>query len=918
MAELDSSARVNTAGAPARPVVVALVAVHGVGRHETGASADAMANLLSGINGYSSPPGASPYTNFVTQPIQVPLPGAGFFPLLRRVLTKKELEELAKKGFWRRLHNPFEERREFFVDERVKYHWDTLPGVSPPPDIADEFMKTQLNHYAGDPLENTLRTVRIEGHRAAGGGKPAADVHIYDMQWSDLSSGNNSFIRFFMSLYQLILHLASLGRIAVDHAALENGDKLDWLVLSRSLTYAVRIFSLFVVNLLVILPVVAFSPLTLLLQGKNDLLGGQAIAAMAIAAALFFIFVIFGVVLLSQRWKPPLGSAGWWPWIFLTAILSVALPAIVFVQFPGSVWAILTAEWWLIGAAVVTYIFKKYAEVRPGAILVGSIEMLLVAAGFIACLIYRGNAAPVDLRTASFWMIQYIFLAVRIAWMLFMALMIVSALSEAVCRLRLRRVPAKDDGPGKLARARAALRTGRFAVAVPATLFLILTNFLWSGLYHFTAHRVQLFDGVELGLAPLLHRLPILVLSPEASSSVLRAVHWRDPGNLQPSYHFLEGLLIQSAPPGLPVVLGFIGAGLSFLVLLALPSVFFEFRTPYAAPNGKAELLGSWLSSGLQSFRWVIWCFWIAAFAVPFAYLAIVKLAIFLHWIASAPTFLETVYEFKGMVFTAKLLSAGGALIAGSAALLLGVLVKNLSAALDAILDVDNYLRTFPENNTPRARIVERYVSLLRYLHCYRAPDGKPYDRIVIVAHSLGSMISADLLRFLDRGSMRGLTQFAFADHPEQRIPICLFTMGSPLRQLMNRFFPHLYLWIRPVPDGAVEAPAIPVEGGQIPAKASPVPKLELAVERWINYYRSGDYIGRSIWEDGWFIRNNAGSANGAYPASPAIFEDAGSTRVEACIGLGAHTHYWDRTAPDVAEKLNELIQAAFLAAQNR
>jgi hypothetical protein len=260
------------------------------------------------------------------------------------------------------------------------------------------------------------------------------------------------------------------------------------------------------------------------------------------------------------------------------------------------------------------------------------------------------------------------------------------------------------------------------------------------------------------------------------------------------------------------------------------------------------------------------------------------------------------------MEFTAKLLSTGGALIAGSAALLLGFLVKYLSSVLDAVLDVDNYLRASPENNTPRARIVERYVSLLRYLHSYRTPDGRRYDRIIIVAHSLGSMISADLLRFLSRGSMLGLTRFAFADHPNQRIPIHLFTMGSPLRQLMNRFFPHLYLWIREVPDGGGELPGVPAHGNPIPAAATPDPAMELSIEQWINYYRSGDYIGRSIWEDGWFIRNNAGDAGGAYPAAPEFFNDPALTRVEACIGLGAHTHYWDRTAPDVAQKLNELI----------
>jgi len=32
------------------------------------------------------------------------------------------------------------------------------------------------------------------------------------------------------------------------------------------------------------------------------------------------------------------------------------------------------------------------------------------------------------------------------------------------------------------------------------------------------------------------------------------------------------------------------------------------------------------------------------------------------------------------------------------------------------------------------------------------------------------------------------------------------------------------------------------------------------------------------------------------------------TVRFDACIGLGAHTHYWDRTAPDVSEQLDRLI----------
>ena len=35
---------------------------------------------------------------------------------------------------------------------------------------------------------------------------------------------------------------------------------------------------------------------------------------------------------------------------------------------------------------------------------------------------------------------------------------------------------------------------------------------------------------------------------------------------------------------------------------------------------------------------------------------------------------------------------------------------------------------------------------------------------------------------------------------------------------------------------------------------------------------------------------------------------DVPVTRREFCIGAGAHTHYWDRTAPQIAVQLDQLI----------
>jgi hypothetical protein len=56
------------ANPPAAPTRVAVVAVHGVGHHQTGASSDAIANLLSGLGGYTNPPGTAAYESFVCHP----------------------------------------------------------------------------------------------------------------------------------------------------------------------------------------------------------------------------------------------------------------------------------------------------------------------------------------------------------------------------------------------------------------------------------------------------------------------------------------------------------------------------------------------------------------------------------------------------------------------------------------------------------------------------------------------------------------------------------------------------------------------------------------------------------------------------------------------------------------------------------
>jgi hypothetical protein len=175
-------------------------------------------------------------------------------------------------------------------------------------------------------------------------------------------------------------------------------------------------------------------------------------------------------------------------------------------------------------------------------------------------------------------------------------------------------------------------------------------------------------------------------------------------------------------------------------------------------------------------------------------------------------------------------------------------------------------------------------------------------------------MVTTDLLRYLERSAHdsedSSLAKYAFGDKPsidkKSRLPIYVFSMGSPLRQLLSRFFPHLYWWVSDVPDNSLAAVGAPV-GPAMPSIVIPsLPRPdEMNVAEWTNAYRSGDYIGRSLWVGQWLDRNQSGDAK----RPPDVADGRPSQNsVETCIGLGAHTHYWDRSAPEVAEMLDQMI----------
>ena len=263
--------------------------------------------------------------------------------------------------------------------------------------------------------------------------------------------------------------------------------------------------------------------------------------------------------------------------------------------------------------------------------------------------------------------------------------------------------------------------------------------------------------------------------------------------------------------------------------------------------------------------------------------------AVFGSGYRSAAIFLEDRVQSLGGFFTPlvlafTLLAAAGKWLAGGALTITALGARftqtfgRLRVALDAVLDIDNYFGDPPNRQPPRARIYSRFASLLAYVR-----DGG-YTRIVIVSHSQGTVISADLLRYLH--VQRRLPDIVGA------IPIALVTVGSPLRDLYAEHFPLLYEWMGSNQAGFTTA--------------APTAS-DLGATEWVNACRSGDYVGRFIWtppSDAARFRIAVVGPDGKVEAQRA------GDRTEFCLGAGGHTHYFSNDAVALAVEIDRLIAA--------
>ncbi len=441
-------------------------------------------------------------------------------------------------------------------------------------------------------------------------------------------------------------------------------------------------------------------------------------------------------------------------------------------------------------AVLGAWLIERYARVTRGVRVLGH---LLVVATVIA-LSLDGRALLPHVSSQAEWMLTAAF---NVAEWLLAALLLVWAVYVVVQTAAL--VLGLWLSRGVDRAARQSLNTARLAVVGSTALFAVLSLVLWSVISYVAGH--QLNDFLYL---------PVLIGAGYRSADI-----------------YLDARIETFGGFFTPLVLAFTALGSAALLVL-MPSLLEEISpTTNVDARGRrreavvwSERLGRWLGSGLKRLtKTFVLVVPPGAIIGGLLYLAFVYEQFFsagpagawAKWVAGWLDYLQG----ETLVSAGKWL-AGGALTIAALGSRFTRTFGRLRVTLDAVLDVDNYFRDPPNLQPPRARIYSRYASLLVYLRDHA------YARIVIVSHSQGTVISADLLRYL---------------HVQRRlpdvigdIPIALVTVGSPLRDLYAEHFPLLYGWMG---SNAVDF-----------ATAGPS-AADIGAVEWVNAFRSGDYVGR-------------------------------------------------------------------------
>jgi hypothetical protein len=796
-----------------RPPRIALIAVHGVADQHPGDTAKDLAQQLSALSQFDAQ--AARYTAWSHEPLSIavaPVPPAPF--------ETPDMTEKPCPGYPASLHSEF----------ALQYF-----GARETRQPALEFMSKKLSGYRGDKENQSYGVTRLSAQRLDANGHVTAEVDVFEMYWADLSRLGTGVLRILGEFYQLLFHLTILGRLTVDLARSTVVTGFcrwlqPWFWVSELQAMASWLLSVPIALLNFIL--ILFATVALPLAVPHD---WRPAAAAVIYGALVGLLVAAYRLRRNFEW----GSA----WGALTGVATAALLYGWFCWATDNAVALrfgatqaLALVWCLAIAAVTALLARALGRQIPIARRFGCLLAALVTLAFAANMLFMSALNTRDhVMLAAMRVVDGIFAVLLLLWVILVGLHFLAWWSGALAWVTAE--PAE----------RRAIRTGRIGMAVPTSLFLIVTLAVWA-----------MLKGTIVSVLPAVDYRP-----------------WSDDISvipLSPSEYF-DRLLELSAGAGFDILLMLIVAGGLCMLVAVMPSLAAELSPPEPVDESRSRGLGRWLDNGIV---WGTIGIGILVFAVVF-------------WIPFATEFLDWFPALKAFGGHTTLIVLAG-LLTGSAVGIIALsrysdaLLKGVRSVLDIALDVDQWLREQPNQRTPTARICARYASLLRHIIQWRGADGRGYDGIVIVSHSQGTVITTELLRFIRADYVEPgdvLNQVG------RQMPVRLMTVGSPLRQLYSRRFPHLYAWAA-MPDLA-----------------------ETGVTRWTNAYFSGDYVGRYLWRGDAGARNWNPVQEGWVPGTPHPDVDVyADGRTEFCLGAGAHTHYFDGTSRLVARATDELVAA--------
>jgi hypothetical protein len=707
-----------------------------------------------------------------------------------------------------------------------------------PPDLGLALNDYLLGRLQLSDREAVYESTRVSVRRRA----DDRPVDLFELYWADLSRLGEGGLRALSALYQLFFHLQTLAADIVDQVSLSVGGGPAWRLLQRMHAWLAWLMKgpAALVQLSMLLLVAFGAAATVSPEQQGQLL-----------AAVYALSALVASALAALAWLRGASPAARWANLVLLLAIALACALGAFVALTDETQGdeMLFVAGALAIALLGAWLVERYARVTDGVRVLGH---LLVATTVIG-LIVAGRAVRPHVTTKYEWILtaafnvgEWLLAAMLLVWGVYVVL------QTAVVVLGV------WLGIGADRAVRQSLDTARLAVVGSTALFAVLSLVLWSVIGYVAGRQLKEF-----------FYLPVIFGAGYRSGEI-----------------YLDARIQTFGAFFTPLVAAF--TALASVTLLVLAPSLLEEVSPTTNVDARGQRpgaaewtarLGAWLGGGLA------WLTRVFTVVVPFGavvggvlYLAFVYRQFafsagaagdWAKWVAGWLDALQG----ETLVAAGKWL-AGGALTIAALGSRFTRTFGRLRVALDAVLDVDSYFRDPPNRQPPRARIYSRYASLLVYLR------DRGYTRFVIVAHSQGTVITADLLRYLHvQGRLPALVGGA---------PISLVTVGSPLRDLYAARFPLLYRWMGSSAAGFTTATPRAAEIG--------------AVE-WINACRSGDYVGRFLWQPpGAAYRIAAIGGDGRVNA-----ERAGD-RTEFCLGAGAHTRYFSNDAVALAVEIDRVI----------